>query len=174
MLQAMRCALFQPDRTRSGMVTPSVMPDVPGTPFRVPPVPSTPGPQNQPEMSEKDSQHEDFGWEQVGGERDIFSPVESVVSLAQPEVHANNAADTASETTEEASEQSTSDSDAESVQPPDVPAVEPSCRFFINEKSLVIHCERSEGVLRCGRKISPHFAVVYELHGIRCSRCFDL
>ena len=84
MLQAMRCALFQPDRTRSGMVTPSVMPDVPGTPFRVPPVPSTPGPQNQPEMSEKDSQHEDFGWKQVGGERDIFSPVESVVSLAQP------------------------------------------------------------------------------------------
>ena len=42
MLQSMRCTLFQPDRTRSGMVTPTVMVTVPGTPFKVPPSPSTP------------------------------------------------------------------------------------------------------------------------------------
>ena len=82
--------------------------------------------------------------------------------------------DSSSETTEEASEQSTSDSDVE-LEEESVPHdVEPVLRYFINGKSLVIHCERSAGLLRCGHKVSPHFVVVYELHGIRCSRCFDV
>ena len=90
-------------------------------------------------------------------------------SVVEPET-----AGTSSSATEEASEQSTSDSDVE-LEEESVPHdVEPVLRYFINGKSLVIHCERSAGLLRCGRKVSPHFVVVYELHGIRCSRCFDV
>ena len=79
-----------------------------------------------------------------------------------------------SETTEEDSEQSTSDSDAESVVQQPLVVEEPGLNFFISEKSLVIHRERAPGLLKCGRKVSPHFMIVYELHGIRCSRCFDV
>lgn len=46
--------------------------------------------------------------------------------------------------------------------------------FFQNNKSWVIHCLKVDGLLRCGRKLSPTYTQVHELHGIRCSRCFDL
>ena len=173
MLQAMRCALFQPDRTRSGMVTPAVMPTVPGTPFRVPPVPSTPMP---PVPQAAGAKQADVGekWQVVPEERDVASPVESMSNSPRAQSSPAEAVDSSSETTEEASEQSTSDSDVE-LEEENVPReVEPVLRYFINGKSLVIHCERSAGLLRCGRKVSPHFVVVYELHGIRCSRCFDV
>lgn len=174
MLQAMRCALFQPDKTRSGMVTPAVMPTVPGTPFRVPPVPSTPLPQMQQAVEEKLEMGADSEWQLIAGERDIFSPVETLASSPRLRSSPAEVLGSDSETTEDASEQSTSDSDVEPEEAMAPHEVEPVLKYFINEKSLVIHCERSEGLLRCGRRISPHFAVVYELHGIRCSRCFDV
>ena len=45
MLLAIRCSMFHADKSRSGMVTPSAMPVVPGTPFPVPlaTMPQTPG-----------------------------------------------------------------------------------------------------------------------------------
>ena len=102
------------------------------------------------------------------------SPVESMANSPRVQCSPTEAVDSSSETSEEASEQSTSDSDVE-LEGEMVPRdVEPVLKYFINGKSLVIHCERSAGLLRCGRKVSPHFVVVYELHGIRCSRCFDV
>ena len=180
MLQAMRCTLFQPDRTRSGMVTPTVMSVVPGTPFKVPPVPSTPA--RVPtciEVDEKGQEPEEKdphakGWIDLGTGARLFSPsgsegVQEAEGRMSPE-----AVDVDSETTEEDSEQSTSDSDVEAPPPHQHAVEEPCLNFFINEKSLVIHRERIPGLLKCGRKISPHFMKVYELHGIRCSRCFDV
>ena len=173
MLQAMRCALFQPDRTRSGMVTLAVMPTVPGTPFRVPPVPSTPMPPVPPAAAAKQADV-DEEWQVVTEECGAASPVESMANSPRVQCSPTEAVDSSSETSEEASEQSTSDSDVE-LEGEMVPRdVEPVLKYFINGKSLVIHCERSAGLLRCGRKVSPHFVVVYELHGIRCSRCFDV
>ena len=77
-------------------------------------------------------------------------------------------------TTEDDSVQGTSDSSADEIEDSRREFLEPSTKFFMNEKSLVIHCERTEGVLKCGRRVSPHYVVLYELHGIRCSRCFDI
>ena len=79
-----------------------------------------------------------------------------------------------SETTEEDSEQSTSDSDVEQVEQRPLVAEDSSLNLYINEKSVVIHREKAPGLLKCGRKVSPHFIVVYELNGTRCSRCFDV
>ena len=180
MLQAMRCTLFQLDRTRSGMVTPAAMAVVPGTPFKVPPAPMTParlGAQSanqQAEASPMGQASGDGSWVHAEAEKGLFSPSNSEAALASEKSDASAGDRADSETTEEDSEQSTSDSDVESECPKPVAAEEPSLNYFINEKSLVIHRERIPGLPKCGRKISPHFMVVYELHGIRCSRCFDV
>ena len=180
MLQAMRCTLFQPDRTRSGMVTPAAMAVVPGTPFKVPPAPTPPAKlglqqmNQQTEASPMGQSSGDGSWEHAEADKGLFSPANSEVALASEKSDASAGGDADSETTEEDSEQSTSDSDVESECPKPAVAEEPSLNYFINEKSLVIHRERIPGLLKCGRKISPHFIIVYELHGIRCSRCFDV
>ena len=180
MLQAMRCTLFQPDRTRSGMVTPTAMAVVPGTPFRVPPAPLTPAKVGAPAVSTQDENvvnevsSGDGSWVQAAVEERPVSPAFSDGFPGSEKADGSVAGEADSETTEEDSEQSTSDSDVESICPPRAPIDEPNLNFYINEKSLVIHRERSPGLLKCGRKVSPHFIVVYELHGIRCSRCFDI
>lgn len=181
MLQAIRAALFAPDRSRSGMVTPSMMPVVPGTPFKVPvtlPAPATPGfdirsafvPLNVDCVVAKQKQgvvsfspeHESAdltSWQHCGSEK---AAADDVVSSPD------------SETTEEDSVQSISDSEAEIVEDRRPEFIQPDLKYYLNQKSLVIHCERTEGVLKCGRRVSPHFIVLYELNGIRCSRCFDI
>ena len=77
-----------------------------------------------------------------------------------------------SETTEDDSVQSTSDSKERSIVDVrrEVSGAEPKVLHFLNQKSLVIHCVRTEGILKCGRRVSPHFVELYELNGIRCSR----
>ena len=174
MLQAMRCSLFHPDRTRSGMVTPSATATVPGTPFRVPPAPATPAPVWQKPVEPSLATRSDEEWELADGNQCVSNTMADMES-AVDEVEADSARSVDdSETSENASEQSTSDSEVEVLELQKPPLSEPALRFFINEKSLVIHCERVNGLLRCGRKISPHFSLVYELHGIRCSKCFDV
>ena len=180
MLQAMRCTLFQPDRTRSGMVTPAAMAVVPGTPFKVPPAPMTPArfevqkdkvPADEVPLEPSSG---DGSWTHANAEECLFSPGSSAAAPGTANSGGSEEGDADSETTEEDSEQSTSDSDVECERPQRAVAEEPNLNFYINEKSLVIHKERSPGLLKCGRKVSPHFMVVYELHGIRCSRCFDI
>ena len=70
------------------------------------------------------------------------------------------------------SETTDSESEAGDVEDQRQEFLEPCVKYYMNEKSLAIHSERTEGVLKCGRRVSPHFVVLYELHGIRCSRCF--
>ena len=161
------------------MVTPAAMAVVPGTPFRVPPAPLTPAKFGVrpaegsagdlgPEQKIEETKVMDIGFEGP------VSPTSSEQPMELQKLDHMATGESESETTEEDSEQSTSDSDVEAVNPPAPVIEEPSLRFYINEKSLVIHRERSQGLLKCGRKVSPHFMVVYELHGIRCSRCFDV
>ena len=180
MLRAIRCQMFHPDKSRSGLVTPAAMPVVPGTPFAIPqaPLPSTPvppaekfpveekrSPASGPEIAASEAEPEKLSEDQGSWHHLSFDGDGCDVASV-------GIAD--SETSEEDSVQSTSDSEGEqSVSEPKV-FQEPFKRYFLNTKSLVIHCERSEGILRCGRKVSPHFVTVWELNGIRCSRCFDV
>ena len=119
MLQAIRSSIFHPDQSRSGMVTPSAMPTVPGTPFVVPvaPIPATPilkadapagqkqeGAVGQPDLRTGDLESEVpspslRSWSEAG-----FSPREQQ-SAGSPD----------SETTEDDSVQSTSDSKGGSI-----------------------------------------------------------
>ena len=160
------------------MVTPTVMATVPGTPLKAPPAPSTParvGAQPLIEAanaSNLEAETDDEGWVHVGGDKHLFSPAASEQASEVVGSNGSQVGDMDSETTQEDSEQSTPDSDVESVVQQPLVVQEPGLNFFINEKSLVIHRERSPGLLKCGRKVSPHFMIVYDLHGIRCSRCF--
>lgn len=180
MLQAIRSAMFQPDRSRSGMVTPSVMPVVPGTPFQVPlaPVPPTPGLDVQTKPLGLGVSETGFEVEQQEVEFFEFAEDRSRHSSQFEAGDAVGASEVASspdsETTEDDSVQSTSDSDAEQVDDERPEFLAAATKFFMNSKSLVIHCERTEGILKCGRRVSPHFVELFELHGIRCSRCFDI
>ena len=76
--------------------------------------------------------------------------------------------------TEKDSVQRSSDSDDEELEDTHPEFLEHGQNFYLNEKSLVIHRERTEGLLKCGRRVSPHFVTLYELNGVRCSRCFDI
>ena len=177
MLQAIRCSMFHPDRSRSGMITPSTMPVVPGTPFAVPlgPLPATPaarpadvqeGMSGGPEIPES---------AEVEQESEVPSPSLKSWADVGDGPHAELAEGSPdSETSEEDSVQSTSDSEGEEIDDRRTEFLEPRQRFYLNQKSLVIHCERTVGVLKCGRRVSPHFVELYELNGIRCSRCFDI
>ena len=52
---------------------------------------------------------------------------------------------------------STSDSEAEDAVDQRPEFLEAGRRWFMNNKFLVIHCERTEGILKCGRRVSPFF-----------------
>jgi hypothetical protein len=179
LLQAVRSGMFHPDRSRSGMVTPAAMAVVPGTPFAVPPMP---GPQTPtflgatlPVGGDAKFVHEaslealEFG----ETEHETLSEVDVQQSGLERQSEVGEPSPD-SETTEDDSVQGTSDSSADEIEDSRREFLEPSTKFFMNEKSLVILCERTEGVLKCGRRVSPHYVVLYELHGIRCSRCFDI
>lgn len=180
MLQAIRVSMFHPDRSRSGMVTPSAMPAVPGTPFQIPvaPVPRTPGPGLQEPAVCNDGEKTGAQLENEDDLTQADADSHSCASWFPAEspfpdgVEAGASPD--SETTEDDSVQSTSESDADQIEDQRAEFVGPATRFFMNSKSLVIHCERAEGMLKCGRRVSPHFVELFELHGIRCSRCFDI
>ena len=46
--------------------------------------------------------------------------------------------------------------------------------FYINNTSCVLHCVGKEGRFKCGRLVTKTYSRVFELNGIRCSRCFDV
>lgn len=83
--------------------------------------------------------------------------------------------DALTDTTEENSQQSTSSSECEGdekEQHRDL--LNRESNYVINQNSLVVHLVRTQGILQCGRKLTPSYVKVYELNGIRCSRCFDV
>lgn len=99
---------------------------------------------------------------------------EGACGLEQEEASPSHAAESTS-TTEDDCEESTSDSDIEMQEC--IKPAKPDAGFeilMVNSKSLVVHCLRHEGILKCGRKVSPVYKRAQELFGFRCSRCFNV
>ena len=80
-----------------------------------------------------------------------------------------------SDTYSESESSSSSDSDAQDQDDDglllDEPRM-PSSRYFINHRSLVLHCLKSPKVFRCGRQCTDSYTVVAELNGLKCGKCF--
>ena len=175
MVTAIRTGLFHPDRTRSGMLPPvGIAKGAPVTPFGrgMPPAPATPLPLHaaplHPRMVEE-SGNAPENWDVAGFS--TTSPTGQSFDVASPAEQGTPDSDT----TEDNSVQSSSEDEEEPVVAQGRQVVfDPPSDFFINCKSLVVHCCRSPGVLKCGRRVSQNFTKVYELSGIRCSRCFDI
>ena len=49
-----------------------------------------------------------------------------------------------------------------------------SGQHYVNNKSAVLHCVTGKDVFRCGRKVTSSYTLVKDLNGIRCSRCYNL
>jgi len=79
-----------------------------------------------------------------------------------------------SETSEEASVQSTSSEEQDVAEVSDAEQLEETAQYFINMASSVAHSCRGQGVFKCGRKITKAYSPIFELQGIRCSRCFNV
>eukprot|EP00435_Cladocopium_sp_Y103_P065902 s490_g28.t1 len=184
MLTSMRTGLFHPDRTRSGMITPvGLAPMAPVTPFGrgMPPVPSTPVQQVAPVIPARDQKVDKQAEVLAIGDSSLGSwdHVENLWNLDDVSVGASpspaECGQADSDTSEEASVQSSSSSETEDEkEEPRHFNFDPPSDFYINNNSLVVHCCRTDGVLKCGRRVSPNFSKVFELNGIRCSRCFDV
>eukprot|EP00435_Cladocopium_sp_Y103_P038505 s526_g10.t1 len=184
MLTAMRTGLFHPDRTRSGMITPvALAPMAPVTPFGrgMPPVPATPVHQVAPTIPAADRKADDQAEVLALGNSSLGSweHVENLWNADDASVGASpspaDCGQADSDTSEEASVQSSSSSESEGEEEePRHFNFDPPSDFYINNNSLVVHCCRTDGVLKCGRRVSPNFSKVFELNGIRCSRCFDV
>eukprot|EP00438_Fugacium_kawagutii_P008124 Skav207779 [mRNA] locus=scaffold5169:4757:8879:- [translate_table: standard] len=211
MLASIRNGMFEPDRTRSGMVKldPSMQwqygfqpttVGVPATPVNRSDVPlggmvtPEPLPFKHEEQAAMDGEVQSIasGFSVVeptdlGGER--LRPQSAAEAFAagcaadlevEPEVH-DQAEPVWSESSESSRESSeTSDEDVE-VQHPHRDAVdqllmavrEPT-NWMVNVKSMVVHCKRSDTVLRCGRRITASYVAIPNLHGFRCGRCFNV
>ena len=179
-IAAIQNGSFDPDATRSGMLTPGALPYVGGTP--VPgcgmPMATTP----LPTATQVQHVDERVGVESPGSVWSLAARNEEDLKLfggasGRDLSDADQQSEPAvlTDTTEENSQQSTSESELEGERieqhrdPLDAPS-----SYVINRKSLVIHLIRSPGILQCGRKLTPSYDKVFELSGIRCSRCFDV
>ena len=179
-LAAIRNGSFNPDSTRSGMLTPGALPYLGGTPLPEAglPIATTPVPSGDKQLHERQqeaasSPGSDWSFAQRNAEdmrlfggASGYSPSEGVQSGLE---------DALTDTTEENSQQSTSSSeceDDEKEQHRDL--LNRESDYVINQHSLVVHLVRAQGILQCGRKLTPSYVKVYELNGIRCSRCFDV
>ena len=171
------------------MITPGFVPSLPMTPGamftgRVPrtPPPMTPG---ELEMSRaihvpKDPQQAADRCEDVDIGRSAMSG--SFELVGSDEVRDANEAFTDfgiglgdSDTSEEPSETSTSDSDVTVVTDAETELrPESTGSNFINMKTQVLRHAKSDVVFRCGRAITKTYARVAVLHGIRCSRCYNV
>ena len=121
--------------------------------------------------------NQDFaGWTKVSSEG-VLSDVGAVVLDGSAEVQANEpeSQEAAMETSEEDSEEldESNDDSKPASSREETPQILTS-GYFVNEKSSVIHCLRSEDVFRCGRKRTIYYAHIRELNRMRCSRCFNL
>ena len=203
MLQAIRLQGFEPDKTRSGMITPAKIPvGTPGTPpsllasagiFRQQQMNAAHGQADsnsdarrvevisQPGMADPESVVVSGDDKNSSSQKPPTSPVLSVLSSEQQkqdvesEGDGDEAASLLSETSEEASQQTTTSSEDEAEVKPalPLPSFSADC-YYVNSKSLVLHCCRNATTFRCGRKISTAYCTTRELHGFRCSRCFDV
>ena len=182
MLATIRSGGFLPDASRSGMLFPDKIPPMPGTPSNL---------VGRAKLQTPAARRAGDG---EFGESEIESPRAANMDGAENESAVGdermNAADRflrgpasedrvevesdLSETTEEASVQSTSSDDRDGGDAAFEEPVEKSAQYFINMASTGMHSCRNPGLFKCGRKITKAYSPVYELQGIRCSRCFNV
>ena len=189
MLEAIRCGAFLPDNSRSGMLTPGFVPSMPMTPGALftGRVPQTPPPMTPGELEMARAIHVPKEPHQAAGRCEDVDVGRSVMSgsfelVGSDEVRDANEAFNDfgtglgdSDTSEEPSETSTSDSDVTVVTEVETePCPERTGSHFINMKTQVLHQAKSDVVFRCGRAITKTYARVAVLHGIRCSRCYNV
>ena len=180
-LGAIRTGAFCPDTTRSGMLTPGALPYMGGTPLPGLPMgaPSTPVPDVSNKLASNAVEkllHPNGAREQAGD--DVAGDESAGALFGSPlpsaETEETGALDNVSETTEENSVQSSSQSESEETSEEPRRFVEIPADYVINVRSLVLHVVKSPGQLACGRKLTPSYTKIYELNGIRCSRCFNV
>ena len=179
---------FAPDRTRSGMITP-------GTPGVG--APCTPGVkteretprdkvQSAIEISDEEGEadkpvSEDFRGptaelEEHGLEQNV---VPGVHDEPLPLVKAVVVEDELSETSESIDSSDVSEcddvDDRIDLHQRFAPMTEPSFSdIYINTNSTVLHCIGQNGKFGCGRTVTKSYVKVWELNGIRCSKCFNV
>jgi len=179
---------FAPDRTRSGMITPRT----PGVA-----APGTPGvkqegemtdaqPQSVTEVSDEELEATDLDGDGVKLAATFLRQAGAEVDLPrdgwdEPEPFDKDAGaeDELSETSE-----SVNSSDVSEIEGEDevvdlhqrfAPLSEPSFSdVYINCNSTVLHCVGQNGKFGCGRAITKSYVKVWELNGIRCSKCFNV
>ena len=176
---------FEPDRTRSGMLTPMAQ-QTPRTPVG----PSSAsrllqqlfeeGEIAAPEVMQPDEE------KAVGGpepfvEAEVMPSVSDIGAPVPPgevrseersdeDVSESSESDPSVYTSSEEDEQPSAVVHAAFERPPDPMLGD----YFINNKSLVIHLVSRPGVFRCGRKLGWLYTKVPELNGIRCTKCFNV
>lgn len=176
---------FAPDRTRSGMMTPRPLSAA---------VPATPPTDLDKVLAAEGLLVERTGDVPLSGItmepedaaarwRAAVSRVdmESTQSMeeAPPEDGDHEHCDDWSETSESADDSSDSDSGLdESVvdfHQRFAPVSEPSLAdVYVNINSTVLHCVGPNGKFKCGRAVSKSYSKVWEMNGIRCSKCFNI
>ena len=185
-IQLIANSRFEPDRTRSGMLTPAGS-QAPATPV---------GPSAASKLF-RDSFESGIPLaevlEQQLDETSPTGPWSLVGELDKPNiVHSENEVDQGQDLVEsgqtepDLTDSSESNASVGSSSEAEESEEEQVCRdpikpsepmigdFFINNKSLVIHVVSRPGFFRCGRKLGWLYTKVPELHGIRCTRCFNL
>ena len=178
-------ARFEPDRTRSGMLTP-VPSQAPGTPV---------GPTSASRLiqglleadrvgldGKEDSETAavDASWCMIEASEEraelpdgLVTNPENVPGQKQSEqIELSESSESDPSVTESSDEQEEEQVKVhEAIDKPPKPT---SGDFYINNKSLVIHLVVRPGFFRCGRKLGWLYTKVPELHGIRCTKCFNL
>eukprot|EP00434_Breviolum_minutum_P030988 symbB.v1.2.027406.t1/scaffold2802.1/size122644/2 len=179
MLAAVKAGGFVPDASRSGMVHPEKVPQMPGTPSNLAGF-------RQSQQFDADAGDEGGGADSPlsrlddglstpkAASEDRGDRVTAAARFLKPEDLEDRLDDVdLSETSEEASVQSTSSEEQEVAQVSDAEQLEETAQYFINMSSSVAHSCRGQGVFKCGRKITKAYSPIYELQGIRMSSLAD-
>lgn len=194
-LGAIRAGVFQPDRTRSGMVQLTEADwksygiqqstvGVPATPvynadLRAPGTPANAA-SKAPMTEEGASGFVNVKTEQAEGIGDIVevesSPDgEACKKLIPLEIQPSSCISESSESScEESSSEEEPDVSSGSLEVASRTSSLPESGWFINSKTLVLHCLRNPSTFRCGRPLTAQYISVRELNGYRCCRCFNV
>ena len=183
---------FEPDKTRSGMITPAAGAPAPSTPwmsqiFTADAAAVRAGGSETPTW-QFPAQFESL--DEIEGQINIASPSpdankENTEVTVEPESaasrflvgHREGLADelSPSSSSDEGSSSSSSDERRIVKTHPIFEGVPiESGQHYVNNKSAVLHCVTGNERFRCGRKITSGYTIVKELNGIRCTRCYDV
>ena len=200
-IDQIRGQFFWPDRTRGGMLTPppgtpafsqkgwsTIQPQRERTPDHLE-AERNPGTQEETEHEENASEFclspatpVQSPPNEVVKQEDVFPtqdlPTEVIVISDEVDLLRDWEGNGSSESEwDSESEDSSSDVDDEAEKIREAFAVmerpAPSAKYFINCRSLVLHCLKDANRFVCGRIRSDSYAAVAELNGLRCGRCFN-